>query len=145
VTEIAFHFGAPDKALYSCRLLRKAAGAGSRLLVIADPEMVAEIDAKLWALSSTDFVPHCLVSADVSVQRKTPVVLATELIPNIGDRNVLVNLASAPPNGFESFDRLIEVVSTDPVDRMAARERWKFYVQRGYDIARHDLSLKQSE
>jgi DNA polymerase-3 subunit chi len=145
VTEIAFHFGAPDKALYSCRLLRKAAGAGSRVIAIAEPEMLAELDAKLWALSPTDFVPHCLVSTDASVRRKTPVVLATDLMPNLGDRDVLVNLASATPKGFEAFERLIEVVSTDPADRMAARERWKFYVQRGYDITRHDLSLKQSE
>ena len=29
------------------------------------------------------------------------------------------------PRGFETFERLIEVVSTDPADRAAARERWK--------------------
>ena len=37
----------------------------------------------------------------------------------------LLNLGDAAPRGFESFERLIEMVSTDDDDRAAARERWK--------------------
>ena len=34
--EVAFHFNAPDRLVYACRLLRKAYLKGARLLVLAD-------------------------------------------------------------------------------------------------------------
>ena len=32
MTDVAFHFNAPDKLAYACRLLRKAVGSGSRVV-----------------------------------------------------------------------------------------------------------------
>ena len=49
-------------------------------------------------------------------------------------------LAIAMPRGFETFERLIELVSTHEADRAAARERWKGYAGRGYAIARHEVA-----
>jgi DNA polymerase-3 subunit chi len=49
------------------------------------------------------------------------------------------------PEGFDVFDRVIEVVSVDEEDRATARLRWKQYVQQGYAIQRHDLKLKGAE
>jgi hypothetical protein len=45
---------------------------------------------------------------------------------------VLVNLGGDLPPGFSRFDRLIEIVGTDETDRIPARERFKFYRDRGY-------------
>ena len=56
---------------------------------------------------------------------------------------MLVNLTDTVPVGFERFERLIEVVSTDPADRDLARQRWRQYTELGYSIARHDLNLKR--
>ena len=36
MSEVAFHFNAPDKLAYACRLLRKAVGSGARAVVLAD-------------------------------------------------------------------------------------------------------------
>ena len=58
MTELAFHFGAPDKLAYSCRLLRKAVGSGANVVVVAEAETLAQLDTDLWALSPTEFVPH---------------------------------------------------------------------------------------
>jgi len=44
------------------------------------------------------------------------------------------------PGGFEQFERLIEVVTSDAQDRFQARQRWKHYADRGYAITRHDLA-----
>ena len=52
---------------------------------------------------------------------------------------VLVNLGDDAPAGFESYARLIEIVSTDPADRATARARWKHYAARGYPIQRHEV------
>jgi len=47
------------------------------------------------------------------------------------------------PEGFERFERLIEVVSQDDGDRQRARARWKHYADRGYAIQRHDLAQRE--
>ena len=142
MTEVAFHFGAPDRLAYVCRLLRKAVGSGARVVVVADTDVVQQIDADLWALSATDFVAHCTGAAEAAVQGRSPVVLVTDLVQATGPRQVLLNLADAVPEGFDQFARVIEVVSRDGADRDPARRRWKQYTERGYPITRHDLAVK---
>ena len=46
----------------------------------------------------------------------------------------LVNLQSQYPPFFSRFRRLIEIVGLDEADRSAARERYRFYRDRGYEI-----------
>ena len=70
-----------------------------------------------------------------------PVLLAESLDVAVHTQ-VLLNLGVDVPEGFERFDRLIEVVSLDDADRLGARSRWKHYADRGYAITRHDLALK---
>jgi DNA polymerase-3 subunit chi len=50
-----------------------------------------------------------------------------------------------PPQGFETFARLIELVSQDESDRQVARKRWKHYADRGYPIARYDVGAVQRQ
>ncbi|MBU1664112.1 MAG: DNA polymerase III subunit chi, partial [Gammaproteobacteria bacterium] len=47
-----------------------------------------------------------------------------------------------PPEFFGRFQRLLEVVSTEPGDRERARERFRFFKGRGYELATHDLAEK---
>ena len=42
MTEVAFHFNAPDKVAYACRLLRKAVGSGARVVVTAEADDAAD-------------------------------------------------------------------------------------------------------
>ena len=58
MTEVAFHFNAPDKLAYACRLLRKASGAGARVAVTAEAELLQRLDTALWTFSALDFVAH---------------------------------------------------------------------------------------
>ena len=147
MTELAFHFGAPDKLAYACRLARKAVGSGAKVVLVADRNAIAQLDIDLWALSATDFIPHCVVTevTPASVQKRSPVVLVpvASCVPE--HSGVLVNLTDAVPQGFERFDRLIEVVSADVDDRNMARGRWRHYTDLGYPITRHDLALKRGD
>lgn len=138
MTEVAFHFNAPDKLGYACRLLRKAGASGARVVVTGEPGLLRELDVALWTFSPLEFVPHCDVASPAAVQARTPIVL-TEAVEAAPHRQVLVNLGSAVPAGFEGFERLIEVVTGDEDDRLQARRRWKHYADRGYAIVRHDL------
>lgn len=144
MTEVAFHFNAPDRVAYACRLLRKAVSSGAQLVVIGSPDTLRQLDAALWTFSPVDFVPHCYLESEPSVVAASPVMLmtSTESAPHF---QVLVNLGKAVPGGFERFERVIEVVTLDDEDRQFARTRWKHYADRGYAITRHDLNLKPSQ
>jgi DNA polymerase-3 subunit chi len=141
MTEVAFHFNAPDKLAYACRLLRKAVGAGSRVVVTAQAKDLQLLDSLLWTFSKLDFVPHALQSAEAGVLAASPVILS-ESAADAPHQQVLLNLGPQVPDGFERFERLIEVVTLDEADRQTARSRWKHYADRGLAITRHDLNLK---
>lgn len=143
MTGIEFHYGAPDKLAYACRMLRKAAGKGARVVVTAEPEFLRELDSALWTFSPLEFVPHCAAGAPEAVLRATPIVLAASPAAT-PHHQVLVNLGSEVPEAFERFERLIDVVSQDEDDRLQARARWKHYKARGYELKRIDLELKES-
>ncbi len=144
MTEVAFHFNAPDKWDYCCRLLRKAVNRGTRVAVVAEPEVLEQLDRQLWEFSATDFVPHCFASCpQASVLQASPVVLSQS--GNIvGNNEILLNLGSCVPPGFELYERLIEVVGLEVGDRDRSRVRWKHYKDRGYAITRHDLAAQDA-
>jgi DNA polymerase III subunit chi len=138
MTEVAFHFNAPDKLGYACRLLRKAVAKGSKVVVTGDSRLLHDLDAALWTFAPLEFVPHCQgEGSSPAVLAASPVVLAGSPA-SAPHQQVLVNLGEAVPAGFERFERLIEVVTADEADRLQARQRWKHYAARGYAIVRHD-------
>ena len=143
MTEVAFHFNVPDKLGYACRLLRKGAGSGAKVVVTGEADLLRALDTELWTFSALEFLPHChAASADPQVLAASPIVLADapRATPH---QEVLVNLGTRIPDGFERFERLIEVVTQDDEDRQQARARWKHYADRGYAIKRHDLAAKE--
>lgn len=143
MTQVAFHFNAPDKLAYVCRFTRKATRLDARVAITGSAEDLQRLDRMLWALGSSDFVAHCTHDADEEMLQASPVVLAMDP-RTCRHRDVLVNVGDAVPEGFEQFAKLVEVVSqSNPADRGRARERWRDYAQRGYDIVRHDLELKE--
>lgn len=144
MTEVAFHFNAPDKLAYACRLLRKAVGAGSKVVVTAPAEALARLDTLLWTFSQTDFIAHVRQPAEPGLLAASPVVLTEAPAQDLPHHQVLLNLGPQLPAGFERFERLIEVVSLDEDDRQQARRRWKQYTELGYAIVRHDLNLKET-
>ncbi len=145
MTEVTFHFNAPDKVGHACRLLRKALASGARVVVTGEHRLLRDLDVALWSFSALDFLPHCLdTGASAAVLAASPVVLAAS--PRTAPhQQVLVNLGAAVPDGFERFERLIEVVTLEDDDRQLGRQRWKHYADRGYAITRHDLTTREAQ
>jgi DNA polymerase III subunit chi len=146
MTEIAFHVNAPDKLDYACRLLRATQKKSAQVLVLGQIDALKSLSSKLWALSPTEFLPHCLADAEPAVLAQSPIVLSAELPANAADKSsgqqVLLNLGAVLPAGFERFERLIELVGQDADDLQAARTRWKHYKDRGYALSRYDVVSK---
>lgn len=137
--EIEFHFNVPDKLDYACRLLRKVHRRNMRAVVTAGPEVLAELDRFLWQFSNTEFLPHCLATAGATLTNSTAIVLA-EHAEAWAPEGVLINLGRKIPSGFESFERFVELVSGQPEDRLAGRDRWKAYKDAGFELTRHDVA-----
>ena len=146
MTEIAFHFNTPDKLNYACRLLRKAFSSGAKVMVWAEPQTLQELDKALWELGASDFVAHCMIDAPEFVVARSPIVLTSDVsaLNALPHHEVLLSLGQTLANGFEKFERVIELVSTQDEDRVNARKRWKIYQERGYSMKRHDLAQKST-
>ena len=138
MTQIDFYTHVQDKQLLACKLSAKALEQGLRVLVLApDESEAARMDQMLWRIPATGFLPHCRARdplADV-----TPVIVDHDPGELTHDQ-VLLNLGSERPVFFSRFQRLIEIVTGDEADRLAARERFRFYRDRGYEIRSHDMS-----
>ena len=142
MTEIAFHFNAPDKLVYACRFARKMVRSDRQLVITAPQPVLDMLDALLWQSGPQDFIAHAGSSSPAEILDASPVVLMADP-QQVGMREVLLNLGQGVPAGFGSYRHLVEVVSADDDgDRQQARQRWRHYAARGYAIARHDLVLK---
>ena len=145
MTDIEFHVNLPDKLHDSCRLLRKAYRSGAHAVVTAEPEILQQLDQLLWSYSATEFVPHCRSDASPHTLAATPILMSEQLnaYTQGSTGRVLINLGRQVPVGFERFERFIEVASSQESDRLAARDRWKHYRDRGYSLKRHDAPAAQ--
>lgn len=149
MTRIDFAFGAPDRLRMACQVVRKRVLAGQRLVVYCkDGSRLAAFDRMLWAFDDTAFVPHVLANDPLAPE--TPVVLtagdpqqaAQAAAQPDQPQPWLLNLDDDCPPGFDAFERLLEIVSDDPDDKQAARQRWRTYQTAGHAPQSHDLSRK---
>lgn len=132
MTRIEFLHDAPDRVAAAAEWLRRAFEKRQTVLVYVPERQTAEqLDRLLWAQPATGFVPHC--NAEAAQAAETPIILADQLEQLPHDR-CLLNLANELPPGFSRFEELVEIVSTADADRLPARERFKFYRERGYAI-----------
>ncbi len=138
MTKIDFYFHVENKMQTACALSAKAYSRGLRVLAFcADAEASQKFSRLLWTTPAISFVPHC--APDDKLAAITPVIVDHDGSNLLHDQ-VLINLRREWPPFFGRFARLIEIVSLDEDDRLTARERYKFYRDRGYEIQNHDLS-----
>jgi len=138
LTQVFFYHGAADKIAAACALLGGAYAKKKPMLVFApDSEIANSIDRMLWTNAALSFIPHC--RADSPLAAETP-ILITDSLESIAQDERLMNLSQEIPPGFSRFESLIEVVGQEEEERSAARERVKFYKDRGYEVRYFDLS-----
>jgi DNA polymerase-3 subunit chi len=142
MTQVDFHFNAPDKWLYISRLLRKANAQEKRVGVWCDAEGAALLNSSLWQLNATDFVSHCLATDPPHTVAKSSIVVSEDwtVLRQLQNFDVCLNLTHSIPTDLTDLSRLIEVVGPEEDDKASARHRWKQYTQLGFHINRFDLS-----
>ncbi len=138
MTRVDFYSNVADKSALARQIAQKAWQQGNLVLVHSlDDNLLDQLDQQWWVQPASSFLPHARVAA--SHAAVTPIVLGAD-IGSLPHCDVLINLAEQPPGFFSRFERLIEIVSTDEHDRLTARERWRFYQQRGYALDNHNMA-----
>lgn len=138
MTRVEFFFNVEDKLQKVAELSERAVGKGRRLLVFTpDDSMSDRLNRLLWTQSALSFLPHC--SADSELAEMTPVIIDCkgEILPH---DDILINLQAGHPPFFSRFRRLIEIVGQDEADKAEARNRYRFYRDRGYEIRTFDAN-----
>ncbi len=138
MTTIDFYTHVDDRLSVAARLVAKAMAAhGSVRVLTPDAVMTDALDRLLWVVPPTGFLPHCRI--DNAHAAETPVWIDHRL-EHDGPCAVLVNLQLDPPPFFSRFERLAEIVGVDDAD--AARQRYRYYRERGYELRSHNLSAQ---
>ena len=142
MTEVLFYTHVDDKLQTACALTSKALARGMRVMLFTrDAGMTDQLSRLLWSAPATGFVPHC--RGDHRLAAQTPVIVDHLSEPLIHDQ-FLINLGGDTPPFFSRFQRVAEIVSNDSGDREAARARFRFYRDRGYEIVTHQLGGARS-
>ncbi|NNF15557.1 MAG: DNA polymerase III subunit chi [Gammaproteobacteria bacterium] len=123
------------------RLAEKAYHLGHTVHVhAANPEQATRLDQFLWTFRDGSFLPHARIG-DTAVNppdTAVPVMVGAGEEP-LPDTQILINLGDDVPGFFSRIDRVMEIVGGNDKTRAAARARFKFYRDRGYDLTSHKL------
>ncbi|MDH5179421.1 MAG: DNA polymerase III subunit chi [Gammaproteobacteria bacterium] len=128
-----------DKAAmqFVCRLAEKAYHLQHSIYIHTDNSQVSEqLDQLLWTFKQGSFIPHAIFNSDAAAAG--PVVIGHDHEPE-ENTEVLINFSPRVPEFFSRFERIVELVAGDDASRNLARERYKFYRDRGYALETHNL------
>lgn len=138
MTRIRFFTNAQDRLQSAAAWIARAYRERRQVLIFAPaPDVAEQIDRMLWTQPATGFIPHCVASASLAAE--TPVLIAGTLDDLPQDKCVL-NLSNEVPPGFSRFEEVVEIVSVRDEDRLPARDRFRFYRERGYALENRDIS-----
>jgi len=128
--------GGKDAAV--CKLAHKAFRLGHRIYILTyDDESAQRFDRLLWTFSQGSFIPHGLGARPSDIDM--PVLIGCEEPPTAHE-DVLIQLTPQVPEFFSRFRRVAEVVDGSDGEKTLARERFRFYRDRGYALQTHKIS-----
>lgn len=136
MTRVIFYSNVRDKQAALIVLVCKALAKRHLVTLFAESEQVAQVYSdSLWQQDPTSFLPNVLATNILASE--TPVVIDWQ-DEQLCQDDILVNLTQRQLTVFSRFRQLVELVGTDEQDKALARERFKFYRDRGYEIKHFD-------
>jgi DNA polymerase-3 subunit chi len=147
MTRIEFYFNVADKQHVIANLVQSALTKRRQVVVlVADEKMARDVSMRLWQNVPQSFLPN--VQLNHMHASLTPVVIGLQgidLTRDLMQDDILINLTIKEPNFFSRFTQLVELVSEDEQDKLAARARFKFYRDRGYEMKSIDHAQNKIE
>lgn len=142
MTQVDFYVldqpGLPARNQLACKVADKAYRSGHRVYVYtSDRQQVQEFDQLLWTFSQGSFTPHAAYNGQID-NTQTPILIGDSEAPESW-HDVLINLVDEVPSFFSRFERVVEIVAGDETRKKNARERFRFYRDRGYALQSHQV------
>ena len=132
MTRVSFYSNLTDKQSALLVLVQQALAKKNLVTIMTTSAHQAQDYEKiLWEKHKTSFLPNVLAHHDLA--DTTPVVLDWQENQLCQD-DILINLSQKQLTVFSRFRQLIELVGHDESDKVLARQRFKFYRDRGYEI-----------
>ena len=117
------------------RIAEKATSRGHQIFIQVDNESDAnEVQNALWADRAESFLPNAIMGHDDGES----ILIGWEEPPLQYD-DVMINITGKVQGHFSRFQRLAEIVMHEEQALTASREAWRFFRDRGYPLAKHDL------
>ena len=145
MTRVDFHIlppgGKVERERWACRLVAKAWQQGHRVYVqTGSPAETQRMDELLWTFRDISFLPHG-VAGEPGAGEVSVIIGHDEAPPE--EHEVLVNLGHPVPLFFSRFERVLEIVAADDEAKAMARERFRFYKERGYPLESHNIDTRR--
>ena len=131
--------GSLSREQFVCRLLEKAYHKSHKIYLQTQNQAQAQhLDRLIWTYQQGSFLPHIQLEANSKVDKLTPIQISygADQCPH---DDVLINLATEVPLFFSRFHRVAEIIPADTTLRTQARERFRFYRDRGYTLHTHSI------
>ena len=125
---------------FVCRLVEKAYHKSHQIYLQTQDQVQAQhLDELMWTYRQGSFLPHICLAAGTEPDSMTPVQIShgEDQCPH---DDVLINLATDVPLFFSRFHRVAEIIPGDESLRTQARERFRFYRDRGYTLHTHPIT-----
>jgi DNA polymerase-3 subunit chi len=148
MTRVEFIFNVEDKFAKAADLCEKVVAKGRQLTFVAsDSAFYSGLQNALWQTATTNFLPlYALNAAEHAAAQHLPLHFflhgAEASSAALQQDDVLIHFLPKTPVFFSRFRYLVELVGLEEQDKAAARARFKFYRDRGYEIKTTDIRLR---
>ncbi len=123
---------------YACRIAEKAYRTGHKVFILAADDTEANIlDDLLWTFRQGSFIPHTLAE-NYPNDPLVPIVIGTSEAPESFDE-LLINLNPNPPENWQQFHRIAEVINEAPEIRQAGRKKYRIYQEQEAELHTHKI------
>lgn len=128
-----------SRELFACRLSEKAFHLGHKIYIHTESRSHSSLmDDLLWTFKQGSFLPHAFISE--SSDSRPAILIGHDTEPQ-QHMDVLLNLSQEVPLFFSRFERVAEFIDEQEDNKIAGRERFRFYKDRGYSLKSHQLNV----
>jgi DNA polymerase-3 subunit chi len=127
---------------YTCRLVHKIYTLGkSAYIHAANEDQARRLDDMMWTFDQSSFLPHQRHGGSYNDESPAPIMISHEPPAELQSADVLISLLESAPVYANRFGRVAELVDNDPQGKASARERFRQYRERGFELETHRVSV----
>jgi DNA polymerase-3 subunit chi len=141
--KVEFHIlsetGEIARLRHVCQLVDQQYSNQQRVFVrTSDSAEAQRLDDMLWTFRDQAFIPHEIATPSSPTHPRIMALIGVDNDSN-SFATTLINAGNSIPDNLETVSQLFEVVGADPQHKQLARDRYKQYRDRGYQLETKNL------